>query len=77
MEQRITIRSYPKTWAIENRIYAMMNMRLPRPVEPRLFLYYAGTLLLVNSRRPHPPEKLYVNAQKEKEISEKEEHTND
>ena len=37
----------------------------------------AGALLLRNSLRDHPPEKLYVNAQKVESQSEKEEHTND
>ena len=69
--------------ALEERINERIA-RLPKRREVRvrmpkrlIIALVAGTLLLVNSRRAHPPEKLYVNAQKEKEVSEKEEHTND
>ena len=42
-----------------------------------IIAFTAGALLLWNSRRAHPPEKLYINAQKEESQSDKEEHTND
>lgn len=47
MDQHVTIRSYPKVWDIENRVYSIMNLRLPRPVEPRAILYYGAALAVV------------------------------
>ena len=38
--KRIGIRSYNKVWQIENRIYAVQNIVLPVPINPREVLYF-------------------------------------
>jgi hypothetical protein len=43
----IIIKSYAKTWKIENRIYAIFNFVLPFPVAPREVLYFAVSALVI------------------------------
>jgi hypothetical protein len=44
---RIVIRSYGKAWKIENRIYAVGNIILPIPINPREILYFSITAVYV------------------------------
>lgn len=50
MENRVIIRSYSKVWKVENRIYAIQNIVLPFPINPREILYFgiaaAGVFIL-------------------------------
>ena len=47
MRDTVVIRSYPKVWDIESRIYSVLDLRLPAPVETRAVLYYGVVLLTV------------------------------
>jgi len=39
-QPRILIRPYDKAWKIENRVYAIGNIVLPFPIEPKEILYF-------------------------------------
>jgi len=46
--KKITIRAYNKVWKIENRIYAIYNIRFPLPIKPRSIGYYIAVALILN-----------------------------
>jgi len=46
-QERIIIKSYSKAWKIENRIYSVGNIKLPRPISPRQLLYFAVVALVI------------------------------
>lgn len=43
----VTIYAYPKVWKLENRIYSIMNFKLPAPAEPKNLVYDLVLLLLI------------------------------